>query len=257
MRKQKPLKPLIQGEFKMKIVEDLGMKKPTENYYKKVRMALFACTMCNEPFEAVVSTKAKNQLYCKNCNGKCLKKGNRDHPLYRTWATTKNKVNRTDQEPIKAIYYDRNITMCDEWANSFDSFFEWAINNGWKQGLTIDRIDNSKGYSPNNCRWADYSTQSANQRRENTGVTDYIGVQVNIGRDGKPNGNYRATIRWKNVSYGLGNSKDQLHLAKMYDSFIQKHKLPHTPNGVLLEGEYVEPTSKNILQKLTDYPIIL
>ena len=63
MRKQKPLNPLLKEEFKMKILQDLGMKKPTENYYKKVRMALFECTMCNKPFEAVVSTKSKNQLY--------------------------------------------------------------------------------------------------------------------------------------------------------------------------------------------------
>jgi len=257
MRKQKPLKPLNQEEYKMKILQDLGMKKPTENYYKKVRMAEFECMECKQPFEAVVATKAKNQKYCRKCIATDLKKPNRNHPLYKAWAGTKCKISRTDQERTKAIYFDRNITMCDGWLNSFDTFFEWAISNGWKKGLTIDRIDNEKGYSPGNCRWASYSTQSANQRRLDKGVTGYIGVQVNLGRDKKPNGNFRAMLKWKNITYGLGNSKDKLYLAKMYDSFIDKHNLPHTKNNVLSENEYVPPTSKNISKILEENPIIL
>ena len=251
------IKPIDTSLFKMKLIEDLGpvLRKPTDT--KKTRMAIFECTMCKDHFKTTVSPKAQNQLYCKNCNGACLKKDNRDHPLYRTWATTKNKVTRTDQEMTKSIYHDRGITMCNEWANSFDSFYEWSMKNGWAEGLSIDRRDNEKGYSPDNCRWAHTSTQAANQRRENKGITGYIGVQVNIGRDGNPNGNYRASIKWKNVNYGLGNSKDIIYLAKMYDSFIEKYNLPHTKNNVLEYNEYVAPISKNIDEKLKLHPIIL
>lgn len=59
--------------------------------------------------------------------------------------------------------------MCDEW-DDFENFYEWAIDSGYEVGLTIDRIDNDRGYSPKNCRWVDITTQ-ANNRSSNHFVT--------------------------------------------------------------------------------------
>lgn len=60
-------------------------------------------------------------------------------------------------------YGGRGITVCDEWLNDFSAFYKWALENGYADDLTIDRIDNDKGYSPNNCRWATAETQCRNR----------------------------------------------------------------------------------------------
>ena len=61
-------------------------------------------------------------------------------------------------------YFDRGISICEDWKNDFLAFKEWSERNGYADNLTIDRIDNAKGYSPDNCRWTTTKQQSRNRR---------------------------------------------------------------------------------------------
>lgn len=65
---------------------------------------------------------------------------------------------------ISYKYYGaKGITVCDEWKNSFFSFAKWSINNNYNDSLSIDRINNSLGYCPSNCRWVTMQEQLANK----------------------------------------------------------------------------------------------
>lgn len=67
-------------------------------------------------------------------------------------------------------YGGRGITVCDEWLNDPSAFFKWSLENGYSDDLTIDRKDNDKGYSPENCQWSTFIEQQ-NNRSNNTHLT--------------------------------------------------------------------------------------
>ena len=83
--------------------------------------------------------------------------------LYKIWADMKQRCNNPNHAKYKS-YGARGIKVCTEWKD-FYHFREWALCSGYSDILTLDRIDNDKGYYPDNCRWADRFTQQNNTRR--------------------------------------------------------------------------------------------
>lgn len=97
--------------------------------------------------------------------------------IYEIWHGIKNRCYCKKNINYKN-YGERGIKVCKNWKNDFKSFYIWAINNGYKDTLSIDRIDVNKNYEPNNCRWVSTKEQANNKR--NNRFIEYKGITHTI-----------------------------------------------------------------------------
>lgn len=107
-----------------------------------------------------------------------LKHGKSHTRLYHIWQGMKARCTNIGSRDY-SDYGGRGIRISKEWENSFEKFYSWAMSNGYKDNLTIDRIDVNGNYEPLNCRWVDVKTQNRNKTTTNyislNGITKSIG----------------------------------------------------------------------------------
>lgn len=109
--------------------------------------------------------------YQKEIANKSNSKHNKTHTsLHNRWKSMRQRCLNPNNKSYKN-YGARGISICEEWSD-FNNFYNWALNSGYEENLELDRIDNNKGYTPQNCHWV--TSLENNHNRRNTSLIDGI-----------------------------------------------------------------------------------
>lgn len=147
------------------------------------------------------------------------------HPLYKKWKSMKNRCFNPNAK-VYPYYGKRGITICNEWLEDFRVFYEWAMSNGWKPGLILDRINVDGEYSPVNCRFIDNGLNNRNKRLLTvSNKSGYRGVHFH-----KRQQRWIATINIDGKTFTLGSFKKPIDAAHAYDAKAKELNAEHPLN---------------------------
>lgn len=135
--------------------------------------ALWLCT-CDCGNQKIVQSDSLIQGRTRSCG--CLDKekhisdpnrtvhGFSGKRIYRIWKKMKSRCHNPNDPDYQKWYGSQGIKVCDNWRYCFQAFYRWSICHGYKNTLSIDRIDPTGNYEPSNCRWATAKQQANNKR---------------------------------------------------------------------------------------------
>ena len=157
-------KPLI--DLTGKKIGHLEVLCLAENQIKKGRQWFVRCDVCKRVFIKTTSDMNRRDYTTRSCQLCHNRRINQTHgetgtPLHDLWCGMRGRCHFPQHQ--KRGYYFK-ISICDAWENSYEVFRDWAIKNGYKQGLTLDRINTYGNYEPNNCRFVGWKEQNRNRR---------------------------------------------------------------------------------------------
>ncbi len=217
----------IEKDMTPKLVGELYMKYPAENSRQKYRYGLYECAYCGKEFEAnsynIKYSKVAPSCGCQQYRPreKSIKHNLAKHRFYNTWAKMVYRCSNPNNKDYMS-YGGRGISVCEEWLD-VRNFIEWAeATHPNIEGMSLDRIDNDKGYSPDNCRWANKTLQGVNQRIKKNNTSGFVGIYWN-----NKNNNWRTFIHLNTVRFNIGSfhTKEEAVLAR--DNYIIENNLPH------------------------------
>ena len=138
---------------------------------KRLPTVLSACPQCGAVRRLSQKLAGCHCVRCARLKRKNITHGLSAHRINKIWHGMMDRCGHTGaSSPRFYLYGARGIHVCDEWREDKTRFFAWAFANGYTADLSIDRIDNDKGYEPSNCRWATMLEQARNHRPRTVGT---------------------------------------------------------------------------------------
>jgi hypothetical protein len=202
-RQSKELKPLQKGQqfgrltvIELDHQEECNRKDGQKEflYYYKFQCSCGNICILNKKNVIRGNTQSCGCLSKEESSKRMTTHGKTNTRLFNIWQGIKIRC-FVKTEKVYEQYGLRGITMCEEWKNNFMSFYNWAINNGYSDDLSIDRIDNNGNYEPSNCRWASAKEQNRNTRN-NVNIT-YLGKTQCISAWAEEFGIKDDLLRWR------------------------------------------------------------
>lgn len=186
-------------------------------------IGVFRCPECLVEFESRMERAKVMSGLCIACSNKAAGRkrsthgfNNSNSRLHVTWANMKRRCLKPRGPEVRKY---EGVTLCAEWM-SFEPFMQWSLANGYTDQLTLDRIESSKGYSPENCRYADYNVQAANRRITDKNKSGHVGVWWNRGK-------WCSKVQWKKKQIHLGRFERIEDAIKARNDYLDAHDLPH------------------------------
>lgn len=183
------------------------------------------CDCGNMTIVRLVHLVRLRTMSCGCLNGE--QHGDAGTKLHNTWRAMKNRCSLNYFQ--KQYYNEKNIKVCDEWSSSYLKFKKWALINGYKEGLKIDRIDNSKGYSPENCRFVT-DIENVNNRDKTYYVT-YNGEKIS----------FMMLLRKKNLLS---------HAAAIRSRIARGYSVERAINTIIRKGNYKKEVERLKSEKI-------
>lgn len=210
------------------LIEDLGMLYPNNTSKQKKHYGIFECS-CGKKFKTQTQqvktghTKSCGCYHIQRAKESKISHGLSKHKIASVWYSMARRCTSTKNKRFKD-YGGRGITICDRWIN-MENFIA-DMGDTYIEGLTIDRIDNDKGYSPDNCRWTTKEVQNRNTRiLKSTNTSGYRGVYF-----AKRSKKWVSRIRVNYDRKILGSFLTAFEAAKAYDQYVIENNLEHTKN---------------------------
>ena len=168
----KPLKSYVGEKYGYITIIDYGYREYSTGSKRRRGTLKFICECGNikEVLAHNITQGSVKSCGCKTNEMKVnIKHGLWKHRLYSTYTDMKQRCLNSNNKRYHR-YGGRGIKICDEWLNDISVFYEWAMNNGYEDNLTIERINNDGNYEPSNCTWITLSEQTKNRDTSNMGV---------------------------------------------------------------------------------------